>query len=102
MILENLEEFFEFANLLIAFIIFFVGLSILVKLEGKLKKAWMWFFGAIALFGVHEIVGTLAEMGIWEIDGLYVFTEFVYILAFAISIFVFRNLFKELAQKKRK
>jgi len=102
MIIELIEPYLEVLNLILAVIIVIVGINVSTKLEGKLKKAWNYFLTAMILFSLHEVFGSLAEFGIFKIDGFYTLTEFVYILAFLISIFVFKNLFQGGFEKKVK
>ena len=101
MIFEIIEPYIEVINLILSVIIMIFGIQITFRLRGELKNAWAYFLTAILLFGVHEIFGSLAEFGIWELDGLYAFTEFLFIAVFGISIFVFRRLFINLSKTKR-
>jgi hypothetical protein len=100
MILEVIEPFVEAVNLILAIIIVAIGLWIAKILTLDLKKAWNYFVGAIALFGLHEVVGTLEELGLINIEGLYALTEFLFIVMFLISIFAFRKLFIQISKNK--
>jgi hypothetical protein len=96
MILETIEPFVEVINLVLAIVIVLTGILIGMRLEGKLKKAWNYFILAMLLFGVHEVIGSLAEFGVFEIEGLYAFTEFLFISFFFISVIVFKKLFESI------
>jgi len=99
MILEIIEPYIEVVNLVLAMIIVIMGIFDSAKLQGKLKSVWTYFLVAILLFGIHEIFGSLAEFGIFEIDGLYAFTEFLFIVAFLICAITFRKLLGSLTDK---
>ena len=71
-------------------------------MEGKLRKAWNLFLCAILLFGVHEVVGSLAEFNVFEIEGLYAITELFFIAVFLITVFSFKKLFDEISLGKKK
>jgi len=102
MILELVEPYLEVINLVIALIIVVLGLRVSSVLEGKLKNAWNYLLVAILLFGIHEIIGSLAEFSIFKIEGLYAFTEFLFIVAFLMAVLLFRKLFLELSKKVKK
>lgn len=102
MILELIEPYLEVTNLILAIIMVFVGLNVMLNLNGKLKSAWTYLLIAILLFGIHEVFGALSEFGIFVVEGLYAFTEFVYILAFLIAVIAFKNMIKNLTLNKRK
>lgn len=101
MILEVIEPYLEGINLALAFVIFAMAISVLTRLSGDLKRAWKYFFAAILLFAVHEVVGALAEFGVFEVEGLYALTEFVYIIGFFVAIVVFKRLFDGLSRRKK-
>lgn len=96
-ILEKIESFIEILNLIFAFLIVFMGISILTKLQGNLKTAWTYLFYAIFLFGIHEIVGSLAAFNILSITAVYAITELLFTIMFIISIYVFKELFESLS-----
>lgn len=102
MILETIEPYLEVINLVLAIVI--VGLAIFVstRLAGTLKRAWSYMTGAIVLFGIHEIVGSLTEFGIINVEGLYALTEFVYIVALLLAIFAFKGIIAGLSGGKKR
>lgn len=100
MILEIIEPYIEVINLILAFVIVIAGMVIWKKLEGNLKTGWSYFAVAIILFGLHEVVGSLAEFGFFEIEGLYAFSEFVYIIALLMAVFSFKKLLDGLSSKR--
>lgn len=100
-IFEIIEPYLEVLNLLIALAIIVLGIKISIELKGELKKAWKYFLMAILFFGLHEVVGSLAEFEIFEIEGLYAFTEFVFIGIFLASVLAFNKLFNKLSKDKK-
>ena len=98
----ELELYLEVVNCLVAIVIAIVGFQILGKLKDELRQAWMFFLGAMVLFALHEVNGTLMEFNLFQIDGLYSLTEFIYIVAFFVSMLIFRNLFTKLDDNKKK
>jgi hypothetical protein len=99
MILEIIEPYFEVANLILAIAIVVIGFIVNSKLKGDLKRAWGYLLVAISLFGIHEIVGSLEEFGIWSIDGAYILTEFLYIAAFFLAVVMFKKLFGNITKR---
>ena len=97
----NLECWIEIINFVLSLIMIVVGVSVLFRLEGQLKKAWYYLLATIVLFGVHEIVGILEEFGFGELELLYIITEFAYVVMFFIFIFVFKKLFDELSKRRK-
>jgi len=100
--LELIEPFIEVINMFLALVIVVYGVSVYHLLEGQLKKSWKFFMIAIALFGLHELVGSLEEFAVFESGGLYALTELLFIAGFAVSIWAFVKLFKEISSKKKK
>lgn len=100
-ILETIEPFVEVINLLLALAIVAYGIKVHNLLEGQLRETWKFFMFAITLFGLHELVGSLSEFGIFNVDGLYALTELLFILGFAVSIWAFIRLFKSISQHKK-
>ena len=96
----ELELYLEVLNVIIAVVIAIIGFQILGKLEGQLKKAWTFFVVAMGLFALHEVNGALMEFNVFSVDGLYSVTEFIYIVAFLVSVLIFRKLFVKLSGKK--
>jgi hypothetical protein len=101
MIFEIIEPYLEAVNLILALVLVAFGVGIMPRLKGELKNAWGYFLLAILLFGVHEIIGSLAEFNIFEIEGFYAFTEFIFITAFLFSVFVFKRLFDRIPGKRK-
>ncbi len=99
--LEIIEPYLEVINLLLAIAIVGYGVKVYSLLEGQLRETWKFFMFAIALFGLHELVGSLSEFGVFNVDGLYALTELLFILGFAISIIAFINLFKKISLGKK-
>lgn len=97
----ELELYLEIANCLIAIIIAIMGFQTLKKLSGELRKAWGFFLAAMILFALHEVNGTLMELNVFSVDGLYSVTEFIYILAFLVAVIIFRSLFTKLDKKQK-
>ena len=100
MILETIEPYLEVINLIMAIVIILVGIKVWTRVEGSLKKTWNYFSVAIMLFGVHEVFGSLEEWNLFEIGGLYAFTEFIFIIALLIAVFSFRGLLESLSKLK--
>jgi hypothetical protein len=101
MIFEIIEPYLEAINLVLAGVIVFFGIQITFKLKGELKNAWKYLFISILLFGLHEVIGSLAEFNIFELEGLYAFTEFIFIIAFFFSTLTFKKLFEKLSVSKK-
>ena len=99
--LETIEPFVEVINLLLSLAIVAYGIKVHNLLEGQLKETWKFFMFAIALFGLHELVGSLSEFGVFKVEGLYALTELLFILGFAVSIWAFIRLFKSISQNKK-
>ncbi len=99
MILEMIEPYVEILNLILALIIVILGIFDSFKLKGKLKSVWNYFLIAFFLFGIHEIFGALKEFGVFEIKGLYAFTELLFIVTFLICAIIFRKLLGSLTGK---
>lgn len=100
-ILGAIEPYVEAINLLLAIAVVTLSLVSYAKLSGRLKIAWFYFMTAIVFFGVHEVIGVLEEFGIWEMEGLYAFSEMIFIALFLISACIFYKLFKELSKSKK-
>jgi len=91
MIFEVIEPYVEVLNLVLAILAVIISLGTYGKLRGDLKKAGMYLLVAVLLFGLHEIVGSLEEFGIYAIEGLYAFTELIFIVALLVSFLVIRK-----------
>lgn len=100
MILETIEPYVEIVNFVIALAIVIAGIFVSFKLGGVLKKAWNYFLVAILLFGVHEVVGILTEFELINVDGLYAFTELLYVVALLVAIFSFGKILSGFRGKK--
>lgn len=100
MILETIEPFVEVLNLVLAVFAVFVGVWTYRLLGGDLKTGARYLVWAVALFGFHEVVGSLEEFGIFSFDGLYAFTELIFIVMLLVSLYVFKNLFEGFKRKK--
>lgn len=102
MILETIEPYLEVLNLMLALAIVFLGVKVSLKLKGALGKVWKYFLAAILLFGIHELFGVLKEFEVFEIDGLYALTEFIFISAFLVSTILFQKFFESISEKEEK
>jgi hypothetical protein len=98
-ILSIIEPFVEVLNLVIAIIIVAYGLIIAKILKSDLKKIWRYLLVTVLFFGLHEIVGSLEEFGVLEIEGLYALTELLFIVAFLFAIYKFHQFFKSIKAK---
>ena len=101
-ILELIEPFVEVINLILALVIVAYGVKVFGLLTGQLKETWKYFMIAIGFFGLHELVGSLSEFGVFNIDGLYALTELFFIASFTVSILGFVKLFKNISSTKKK
>lgn len=99
MIFGIIEPYIEVFNLALALLSAIAGFFAYRKLRGEMKKGAGYLLAAIFLFAFHEVVGILAEFGIFEIEGFYAFTEFAFIIVLLISMFVFLKLFGGISKK---
>lgn len=99
-ILEVIEPVIEVLNLVVAVAIVVYGLYVARILKSDLKSTWMYFLVSILLFGVHEVVGSLEEFQIFAVEGLYAFTETLFILAFLFTVYKFHKFFKSVKSGK--
>jgi len=100
-ILEMLEPFVEVLNLVLAILAVGFGIRIYSLLKGELKTTWKFLLFAIGFFGLHEVVGSLAEFGVFEIEGLYAFTELFFIIALFVAIFKVKSILSKLIVAKK-
>jgi len=100
MILETIEPYVEVLNLVLAILAVLISIGTYGKLKGELRKAGMYLLVAVFLFGVHEVVGSLEEFGVYAIDGLYAFTELIFIVALLVSFLVIRKVFGGVSRKR--
>lgn len=91
----------EVTNFILSIVMIIVGISVIFRLEGKLKRAWGFLLATIALFGVHEIVGMLEEFGFGELEFVYIVTEVAYVIMFLICVLAFKSLFDKLSKSKK-
>jgi hypothetical protein len=99
-LLGALRPTIELVNASLAIAILFMVITIYRKLGDDLKKAWGYFILAILLFALHEIIGVLSAFDILRIEGFYGLTEFFFILAFVVSVYIFRKFFVHLSEKR--
>lgn len=99
MILGIIEPYVEVLNLVLAFLAIVISIGTYGKLRGELKRAGKYLLFAVFLFGVHEIVGSLQEFGVFAVEGLYAFTELIFIVALLVSFFAIRKVFGGVSKK---
>lgn len=102
MILEIIEPYLEVINLVLAIFIVCMAIFVSNRLAGTLKRAWNYLTVAIVLFGIHEVVGSLTEFGVINVEGLYALTEFIYIAGLLCAIFAFKRIIGDLSGGKKK
>lgn len=101
--MEIFEGILELLNLILALIGVIWSVQIYKLLQDKLKKVWFIFLIVISLFAIHEIVGTIYEFNLisMDLEWLYTFTEFIFVIASIYLIYSFKVIFLEISKNKK-
>ena len=86
----------------LAIIIVGVGFMITVmhKLTGLLKRAWIFLAGAFTLFFVLHLMAIIALVSGKSVNLLFCIVEFIMLILALLSIITFKQIFEKLASKK--
>ncbi len=82
----------EAFNLAAAIVAFFFALRVLPSISRDVRKrSWLLLSLAAITFAIAEIIGTLQELGSFEVEGLYEATEAIFAILFAAGFYYLYN-----------
>jgi len=97
-LLEKAEPAFEIINLLVAIVIIVLAVSVLPRLAGPLKRAWIFLTIAVSVFGLFELLGVLKEFNVFRWHGLGDLLEFLFIIALFVTVYGLQKHFKQIGK----
>lgn len=99
-LLEKMEILFEFLNMVIALVASIFAFSVARKFGLNVRDgaAWRWFAIASFMFSLVELHNILRYLGIFNIEGLYEFLEFIFIIALAWGFWAQKQVLTDIIQ----
>ncbi len=89
---ELIPAMLEVFNLAAAMVAFYFALRVLPSISRDLRKrSWLLLSLAAITFGIAEIIGTLQELGVIEVEGLYEAAEAIFAILFAAGFYYLYN-----------
>jgi hypothetical protein len=85
--LEEMDPLFEFVNMVLALVAASMSLHVARKFGLNIRDgaSWRWFAIAMLLFGMVEFNNLLKYLKVLNIEGLYEFLEFGFIVALTLG-----------------
>ncbi|MBI5742732.1 MAG: hypothetical protein HZA25_02760 [Candidatus Niyogibacteria bacterium] len=99
-LLEEMEILFEFLNMIVALVAAIFAFNVARKFGLNVRDgaSWRWFAIAAFMFSLVELHNLLRYLGVFNIEGLYEFLEFIFIIALAWGFWAQKQVLTDIIQ----